>query len=79
MPSSVDFWGITKWASASATFIDSANSSLSVISAILFSWIFSAIDILESVATIAKFFGTQFHPEKSDKIGLKIISNFLKL
>ena len=24
-------------------------------------------------------FGTQFHPEKSDKIGLKIIDNFIKL
>ena len=24
-------------------------------------------------------FGTQFHPEKSDKIGLKIIDNFMNL
>jgi glutamine amidotransferase len=24
-------------------------------------------------------FGTQFHPEKSDKIGLKIINNFISL
>ena len=24
-------------------------------------------------------FGTQFHPEKSDKTGLKIIDNFIKL
>jgi len=24
-------------------------------------------------------FGTQFHPEKSDKVGLKIIDNFIKL
>ena len=24
-------------------------------------------------------FGTQFHPEKSDKTGLKIIENFIKL
>mgnify|MGYP001459504352 CR=1 FL=1 len=24
-------------------------------------------------------FGTQFHPEKSDKIGLKIIENFIKI
>ena len=24
-------------------------------------------------------FGTQFHPEKSDKIGLKIIDNFINL
>jgi glutamine amidotransferase len=24
-------------------------------------------------------FGTQFHPEKSDKIGLKIIKNFINI
>ena len=24
-------------------------------------------------------YGTQFHPEKSDKLGLKMIDNFLKL
>ena len=24
-------------------------------------------------------FGTQFHPEKSDKIGLKVIENFVNL
>jgi glutamine amidotransferase len=24
-------------------------------------------------------FGTQFHPEKSDKLGLKIIENFINL
>ena len=24
-------------------------------------------------------FGTQFHPEKSDSLGLKIIDNFIKL
>ena len=24
-------------------------------------------------------FGTQFHPEKSDKLGLKIIENFIKI
>ena len=35
----------------------------------------------EIVASIESdnLFGTQFHPEKSDKVGLKIIKNFLKL
>ena len=33
------------------------------------------------VSSIEKdnIFGTQFHPEKSDKLGLKIINNFLSL
>ena len=33
------------------------------------------------VCTVEKenIFGTQFHPEKSDKIGLKIINNFIEL
>ena len=35
----------------------------------------------EIVASVEKenLFGTQFHPEKSDKIGLKIIENFIKI
>jgi len=35
----------------------------------------------EIVASVEKdnLFGTQFHPEKSDKVGLKIIENFIKL
>ena len=34
-----------------------------------------------SVCSVEKenIFGTQFHPEKSDKIGLKIIDNFIRL
>ena len=35
-------------------------------------------NIVCSVET-ENIFGTQFHPEKSDKIGLKIIENFIKL
>jgi glutamine amidotransferase len=35
-------------------------------------------NIVCSVET-GNIFGTQFHPEKSDKIGLKIISNFIEL
>ena len=35
----------------------------------------------EIVASVQKdnLFGTQFHPEKSDRIGLKIIKNFVNL
>ena len=35
----------------------------------------------EIVCSVQKnnIFGTQFHPEKSDKLGLKIIDNFLRL
>ena len=35
----------------------------------------------EIVASVEKdnLFGTQFHPEKSDSVGLKIIENFIKL
>jgi len=35
----------------------------------------------EIVASVQKdnLFGTQFHPEKSDKVGLKIIKNFINL
>ncbi len=45
--------------------------------------VISAITYYSSkiVCSIEKdnLFGTQFHPEKSDKIGLKIIDNFIKL
>ena len=37
-----------------------------------------ATNIVSSVEK-ENIFGTQFHPEKSDKIGLKIISNFISL
>ena len=44
--------------------------------------ILATTDYSSSVVCAAEkenIFGTQFHPEKSDKIGLKIINNFLKL
>ena len=42
---------------------------------------YSKKDFKELTKTIEKenIFGTQFHPEKSDKIGLKIINNFINL
>ena len=35
----------------------------------------------EIIASVEKdnLFGTQFHPEKSDSVGLKIIENFINL
>ncbi len=45
-------------------------------------YVSSKIDYSETiVASIEKdnLFGTQFHPEKSDKVGLKIIENFINL
>ena len=42
----------------------------------------ATIDYSTNVVCAAEkenIFGTQFHPEKSDKVGLKIIDNFLKL
>ena len=44
--------------------------------------ILATTDYSSSIVCAAErenIFGTQFHPEKSDKIGLKIINNFLKL
>jgi glutamine amidotransferase len=42
----------------------------------------STVDYSSNIVCSAEkenLFGTQFHPEKSDKIGLKIIDNFINL